>query len=108
MPYEDLIRIAANDVELSERAPAYLIDNWDESQPWPESEEVFNQLKAKGYLLGVVSNCSRELGRRAIAQCETSFDAFITAEDVGFYKPHPKTYRDILLALNVKPDEAIL
>lgn len=106
-PYEDLVRIAAKDVGLPDTAPAYLIDNWDNLQPWPESKRVFDQLKEKGYLLGVVSNCSLELGRRALSRCDTSFDAFVTAEEVGFYKPHPNTYRDILSALDVKPDEAV-
>ncbi|KAH8692603.1 putative 2-deoxyglucose-6-phosphate phosphatase [Talaromyces proteolyticus] len=109
-PYEDLVRIAAADVGLSESAPAALIANWDKLQPWPEAKETLAQLRARGYLLGVVSNCSIELGQRAIARCgETAatFDAFVTAEEVGFYKPHPNTYRDILAALGVRPDEAV-
>jgi 2-haloalkanoic acid dehalogenase type II len=106
-PYEYLIRIAAKDVGLSEAAPAALIDNWDKIQPWPEVKGVLDQLRIKGYLLGVVSNCSLELGRRALSRCDVPFDAFKTAEEVGFYKPHPNTYGDILSALGLRPDEAI-
>ncbi|EED12375.1 2-deoxyglucose-6-phosphate phosphatase, putative [Talaromyces stipitatus ATCC 10500] len=108
--YEDLVRAAASDVGLSETAPNFLLEKWDDLQPWPEVKETLDRLKAKGYALGVVSNCSVELGRRALQRCETSpktFDAFITAEEVGFYKPHPDTYRSILSALNVRPGEAI-
>lgn len=110
-PYEELVRTSAKDVGLPEAAPAYLIDNWDDLQPWPEVKQTLQQLKAKGYALGVVSNCSIKLGRRALQRCETAdsttFDAFITAEEVGFYKPHPNTYQAIISALGVKPDEAI-
>lgn len=106
-PYEDLVRISAHDVGLSKEAPETLIAEWDKLQPWPEVKAVLRQLKAQGYKLGVVTNCSTKLGRRALARCETSFDAFVTAEEAGFYKPHPNTYRDIISALNVSPEEAL-
>lgn len=106
-PYEELVRQSALDVGLSEKAPTTLIAEWDKLQPWPEVKHVLSQLKAKGYKLGVVSNCSIELGRRALSTCETSFDAFVTAEEAGFYKPHPNTYGDILSALGVSPEEAL-
>lgn len=110
-PYEELVRTAAKDVGLPETTPTHLIDNWDRLQPWPEVKQTLEKLKGKGYALGVVSNCSIELGRRALQRCETAessmFNAFVTAEEVGFYKPHPDTYQAILSALGVKPDEAI-
>ncbi|KAJ6160392.1 2-deoxyglucose-6-phosphate phosphatase [Penicillium chermesinum] len=98
-PYEELVRISAADVGLPEEAPAALIADWDQLQPWPEVKAVLSELRDKGYKLGVVSNCSIGLGRRALARCETDFDAFVTAEEVGFYKPHPNTYGAILAAL---------
>ncbi|RAO72205.1 uncharacterized protein BHQ10_008217 [Talaromyces amestolkiae] len=110
-PYEELVRTSAKDVGLPETAPTHLIDNWDGLQPWPEAKQTLEKLKGKGYALGVVSNCSIELGRRALQRCETAessmFNAFVTAEEVGFYKPHPDTYQAILSALGVEPDEAI-
>jgi len=35
------------------------------------------------------------------------FDAIVTAEDVGFYKPRPEPYRAVLAALNVPAEEAL-
>ncbi|KAE8165444.1 HAD-like domain-containing protein [Aspergillus tamarii] len=106
-PYEDLVYESAKDAGLSDSAPKALIENWDQMRPWPETKDVLLRLKEKGYRLGVVSNCSVELGRRAVALCGVEFDAFVTAEEAGFYKPHPKAYGTILSALGVQPSDAL-
>ncbi|KOC12178.1 2-deoxyglucose-6-phosphate phosphatase [Aspergillus flavus AF70] len=105
--YEDLVYESAKDAGLPASAPKALIHNWDQMRPWPETKQVLLQLKEKGYRLGVVSNCSAELGRRAVALCGVEFDAFVTAEEAGFYKPHPKAYGTILSALGVEPRDAL-
>lgn len=50
---------------------------------------MLTRLRARGLHIGVVTNCSAELGRRAAALCGVPFDAIVTAEEVGFYKPRP-------------------
>ncbi|KAB8074919.1 HAD-like domain-containing protein [Aspergillus leporis] len=106
-PYENLVHEAARDVGLPNNVPKALITNWDQLRPWPEAQKVLLQLKEKGYCLASVTNCSRDLGRRAGAVCGVEFDAFVTAEEVGFYKPHPKAYASILSALGVEPKDAL-
>ncbi|KAE8369950.1 HAD-like domain-containing protein [Aspergillus caelatus] len=106
-PYEDLVYESAKDAGLPDSVPKALIENWDQMRPWPETKDVLLRLKEKGYRLGVVSNCSVELGRRAVALCGVDFDAFVTAEEAGFYKPHPKAYGTILSALGVQPSDAL-
>jgi len=52
---------------------------------WEEVPDVLKQLREKQYKLGVVTNCSRALGRRA-AKCvgeDMDFDVVVTAEDSG-------------------------
>lgn len=117
-PYEDLVRQSANDVGLSPSAPKTLLERIDEIVPWPEVPEVLAQLKGQGYKLAVVTNCSNELGHRAITNCEKTvraatnvkdfeFDQTVTAEGSGYYKPNPKPYRDALEKLGVTADEAL-
>ncbi|KAE8350317.1 HAD-like domain-containing protein [Aspergillus coremiiformis] len=106
-PYDDLVYESARDVGLPDSVPQALINKWDQMRPWPETRDVLRQLKEKGYRLGVVSNCSHELGRQAVALCGVEFDAFVTAEEAGFYKPHPKAYATILSALGVEPKDAL-
>ncbi|KAF7596969.1 hypothetical protein BBP40_011335 [Aspergillus hancockii] len=106
-PYEDLVYESARDVGLPDSVPKALITNWDQLRPWPEAKDVLLKLGKKGYRLASVTNCSRDLGRRAAAVCGVEFDGFITAEEAGFYKPHPKAYGSILSALRVEPRDVL-
>jgi 2-haloacid dehalogenase len=106
-PYETLVAEAARDAGLSAAAPAELQARWDSLAPWPEVPGVLRRLKARGFLLGVATNCSIELGRRAAARCGVPFDAVVTSEEAGFYKPRPEPYRTVLAALNVTPEQAL-
>jgi 2-haloacid dehalogenase len=81
-PYEDLVEQSAREVGLPSEAPATLLREWDSLKPWPEVEGVLKRLREKGYKLGVVTNCSRELGPRAAAKAGT-FDVVLTAEEIG-------------------------
>jgi 2-haloacid dehalogenase len=106
-PYEELVAAAAQEAELPPAAPAALLRHWDELAPWPETPRVLAALKARGLRIGVATNCSIELGRRAAARCGVSFDAVVTAEEAGFYKPRPEPYRAALAKLSVEANEAI-
>ena len=106
-PYEDLVQQAANEVGLPQDAPTTLLARWDALQPWPEVPEVLSRLRQQGIKLGVVTNCSTELGRRAAARAGVPFDVVITAEEIGFYKPRIETYKAALDILGVKPADVL-
>ena len=106
-PYEKLVADAATDVGLPSTAAAALRANWDTLTPWPEVPRVLGRLRARGLRLGVVTNCSIELGRPAAARCGMPFDAVLTAEESGFYKPRPEPYHAVLRALNLSADDVL-
>jgi 2-haloacid dehalogenase len=106
-PYEELVAEAAAESGLLSTAATALRANWDKLTPWPEAPRVLARLRAQGLRLGVVTNCSTELGRRAAARCAIPFDAVLTAEEVGFYKPRPEPYRAVLAALNISAECAL-
>lgn len=91
-PYETLVREAAVATGLAPACADALDTAWDGLQPWDDAREVLNLL-APHYRLGVVTNCSERLGRRAAAAVGAPFDVVVTAERAGFYKPHPAPYR---------------
>jgi 2-haloalkanoic acid dehalogenase type II len=68
--------------------------------PWPEVPAVLAELRAT-VKIGVVTNCSEALGRRAAAQIGVPFDVVATAEAAGAYKPRPEPYRLALEALGL-------
>lgn len=111
--YESLVEQSARDAGLPDSAPAALLQNWKSLQAWPEVARVLAELRGKGYKLGVVTNCSAELGRAAVRRAEEcvgggfQFDGAITAEESGFYKPVKAAYEAVLPKLGVIVDEVL-
>ena len=99
-PYEVLVAEAATEAGLSPRLAAQLAARYGELEPWPEVREVLSALRRAGVALGVVTNCSEELGAKAVAR-SVEFDIVVTAERAGYYKPDPRPYQMALGELNV-------
>ncbi len=106
-PYETLVAEAAADTGLPPTAPGILLAAWDSLAPWPEVPRVLSDLRARGLRLGVVTNCSIELGRRAALRCGVAFDAIVTAEQAGFYKPRPEPYQAVVAALGADVNDVL-
>ena len=101
-PYEAIVRAAAEQSGVGAHCADELVRRWDELPPWPETTEVLGELTRR-VPLGVATNCSIVLGRRAAARCGAAFAAVVTAEEAGFYKPRPEPYRAVLTQLQTTP-----
>jgi 2-haloacid dehalogenase len=91
--YEGMVRDAAAAVGVSEATADALLDRWNELAPWPEAPTVVRVLRERGLAVGVATNCSNALGRTAVAAMGIPVDVVVTAEEAGYYKPHPRPYR---------------
>jgi 2-haloacid dehalogenase len=106
-PYETLVAEAAVGIGLDRRLADDLAARYGELRPWPGVPQALTALTAAGVKLGVATNCSEALGRVA-AQCVgVPFDAIVTAERAGFYKPDPHPYRRALAELGVTPERCL-
>ena len=105
-PYESLVREAAVAVGLSGDLGDRLTARYGELKPWPEVAEVLDALHGR-VPLAIVTNCSDALGRIAAARTGAAFDAVVTAERAGFYKPHPAPYRLALAELGAAPQDCL-
>jgi 2-haloalkanoic acid dehalogenase type II len=105
-PYADLVAEAALASGLSASHAARLEASWDDLQPWDDACALLRDL-APAYRLGVVTNCSERLGRRAAARLKAPFACIVTAERAGHYKPDPAPYRLALRELGL-PAERVL
>ncbi|MGM4964618.1 HAD-IA family hydrolase [Tardiphaga sp. 1201_B9_N1_1] len=103
--YEDLVRQAAQMQGLDPAVADALDASWDTLPVWSGAQAALDRLGGKTRL-AVVTNCSTRLGRLAAARLETSWDVVITAEEAGFYKPHPRPYQLALERLGVSPADA--
>jgi len=100
-PYEALVAAAARETGLPPVLAAQLAARYGELEPWPEVRHVLGVLRQEGLALGVVTNCSEELGARAAARAGVKFDTVVTAERAGYYKPDPGPYDMALRELDV-------
>ncbi|MBX3195718.1 MAG: HAD-IA family hydrolase [Microbacteriaceae bacterium] len=105
VPYEELVRQAAEAVDLPATVADDLERRWTELPVWSGAQEVLSGLAGRTRL-GVVTNCSNRLGRLAAARLEVDWDCVVTAEDAGWYKPDPRPYRRALEQLGVEPADA--
>jgi len=76
--------------------------------PKPDAIEILLKLKADGYKIGLISNCSHEA---PIIWPDTPFaplfDAAIFSSTAGLQKPDPRIYQLALQKLAVKPEECL-
>jgi 2-haloacid dehalogenase len=105
-PYEKLVAQAAEDVGLSNDHALQLEANWLTLAPWPHVVDTLRTIK-RTHRIGIVTNCSEQLGRAAAARLATEFDVIVTSERAGFYKPHPAPYELALKELGVSANRAL-
>lgn len=105
-PYLDVVAEAAEREGLDPALAQRLAQRWDEVLPWPDAPAVVTEL-GRSMSVGVVTNCSDELGHRAVQRVGARFDVVVTAESAGAYKPHPEPYRAALDALGVAPERVL-
>jgi 2-haloacid dehalogenase len=103
--YETLVRQAAQNVGLPATAPQALEEHWLELAPWNGALDALQQLQPH-CKLAVVTNCSNRLGRQAASILPVRWDAVVTAEEAGTYKPDPRPYQLALERLDVLPGDA--
>jgi 2-haloalkanoic acid dehalogenase type II len=108
-PYETLVREAAEETGLGAREAQALSDRWDELRPWDDAADFLALLAGRvpHVPLGVVTNCSDAMGRRAAARVGIPFDIIVTSERAGYYKPDPHPYRLALAELKLPPERVL-
>ena len=98
---------AAEAVGLPRNLAGELAERYGGLQPWPGVGETLAALAGVGLALGVVTNCSGQLGRIAAARVGVDFAVLVAAERAGFYKPDPRPYQLGLAELGVEPSRCL-
>jgi putative hydrolase of the HAD superfamily len=104
---EQLGRPAPPD-RLAELA-ALEINTWSEAVTlYPDARPALAALKARGYRLGVLSNCSDQAGYVIErAGLDDVFDTLALSFRLGLAKPQPAIYEWACAALSVQPTETV-
>jgi 2-haloacid dehalogenase len=101
VPYEDLVRQAAERTGLPAVAAGQLESNWGNLRLWSGAQEALAET-ARHCKIAVVTNCSQRLGRQAASLVDVTWDAVVTAEEAGCYKPDPRPYHLAMRKLGVE------
>jgi 2-haloalkanoic acid dehalogenase type II len=83
---------------------AETIPNW---KPFSDTVEGLKLLGKLGFRRVVLSNIDRDLLEKTIAQNNLAIDGYITAEDVGSYKPSPGHWNRFFQEYKVTMEETL-
>ncbi|WP_145373088.1 HAD family hydrolase [Staphylococcus cohnii] len=77
--------------------------------PYYDTQYTLEKLTENGYLTGVIANGKSKIKqfRLHALGIEDSINYLSTSETVGYRKPHPKIFEDMLSQLGTKPEETI-
>jgi len=92
----DALDVAMPAIGIDDRAIRdVLMNTWRALDVFPEVREVLGRIRGMNIRTAILSNGSPEMLRSAVAHArlESLFDAVLSVEEVGVYKPHPKVYQ---------------
>ena len=94
--------------DLVRRSFEYEINSWI---LFPGVHEMLEQVRDLGFKTGLLSNARSDWAVREIVDrmdLTKHFDAILTSAAVGFRKPRPEPFQQMLRLLDVKPGEAVM
>ena len=80
---------------------------WHRLDSWPDSTEGLTRLKSK-FIISSLSNGNVALLTNMAKYANLPWDAVLSAELAGKYKPHPRSYIRTAELLGLNPDEVML
>jgi 2-haloacid dehalogenase len=85
-----------------------IMEGWEEVRPFPDSVPGIERLRSK-FKVVVLSNGENEYLNRVVKNCiRCKFDAVLSVEDVGVFKPNPQVYRYAARVLKAEPNELMM
>lgn len=105
-PYLALIGDSAKAVGVAKAQADNLASRWHELTPWPDAIDVIAELAAT-IKIGVITNCSEDLGVDAALKLNVEFDIVLTAERAGYYKPDPRIYAKAIEEIREVPERIL-
>ncbi|MGE5291350.1 MAG: haloacid dehalogenase type II [Micromonosporaceae bacterium] len=76
-------------------------------QPFPDTRPALRAAREHGVRLVIISNTDRDIIAHTLRHLEVPFDAVITAEDCGAYKPDPAVFCHALDVIGVPPERIL-
>lgn len=84
----------------------WLVAQIEKLRPFPDVLEALGRLKTR-YGLAILSNGDRDMLSNAAPYVGFEFDAVISVEEAGYFKPHHAAYRKAAELLSVEPAQVM-
>ncbi len=92
---------------LSEPERVHFNNAWHRLDPWPESVAGLQKLKSQ-FIITTLSNGNVSLLTNMAKNAGLPWDAILSAELAGHYKPHPRAYLKAAELLDLEPREILM
>jgi len=87
---------------------ARIMEGWQELKPFPDALPGLARLRSR-FKLAVLSNGERDFLAALVKGCmRADFDAVISVQEVGVFKPNPQVYRYAARVLGAEPQELMM
>lgn len=107
---QDALNFALDTHEMTDAALQQdLMQAYLELSCYPEVPKVLEALKQKGFRCAILSNGSTKMLNAAVRNSELQdlFDAVISVDSLGVYKPDPRVYQLAVDQLDLQPGEIV-
>jgi 2-haloacid dehalogenase len=84
-----------------------LVDSMRAWQPFPDTGPALSQVRDAGVRLVILSNTDRDILEHTLKQIGVPFDAVVTAEDVGAYKPALTGFEQVVERIGEDPKDIV-
>lgn len=81
-----------NNVDIPKEDKIRLVKGWRKIKLWEEARDVLDEVKKRGYVIGMLSNGDYDVLDDLQDSFGITFDHIFSAEQVKIYKPSPKMY----------------
>jgi 2-haloacid dehalogenase len=100
--------LRASKLAFDEADVREIMEGWEELNPFPDVAEGLRRLGRK-FKLVVLSNGEREYLARVVKErIRHEFDAVISVDEVGVFKPSPRVYRYASRILHAEPSDLMM
>ena len=100
--------LRANGIEFDPERIRQFMDVWRDLRPYPDSLEGLHRLAPKFRLVALSNGEPDYLRHLASDRIKFDFDAIISVEEGGAFKPHPAVYRSAARILDCAPSEIMM
>ena len=100
--------LRANGIEFDPERIHQFMDVWQDLNPYPDSLEGLRRLSGKYRLVALSNGEPDYLRHLADNRIKFDFDAVISVEEGGAFKPHPAVYRSAARILDASPSEIMM